>query len=81
VIETPPRLWAKNVCHVYSIRTRGRDTRRAHMTERHIQTAIHYPVPVQLQEAYRELGGKNGDFRVSEPAAATVLLLPRGPMM
>jgi dTDP-4-amino-4,6-dideoxygalactose transaminase len=44
-----------------------------------IQTGIHYPIPVHLQEAYREWGYKPGDFPCSEQAALSVLSLPMYP--
>jgi dTDP-4-amino-4,6-dideoxygalactose transaminase len=44
-----------------------------------IQCGIHYPVPVHLQPAARELGYQAGDFPVSEGVADTVLSLPMHP--
>ena len=44
-----------------------------------VQTAVHYPVPLHLQPAYRDLGYGPGDFPVSERLAAEVLSLPMFP--
>ena len=40
---------------------------------------MHYPIPVHLQPAYRDLGYHAGDFPVSERAAGEVLSLPMFP--
>jgi hypothetical protein len=44
-----------------------------------ISYGIHYPVPVHLQEAYRDLGYKRGDFPVTESLAEEILSLPMFP--
>ena len=46
------------------------------LKERGIQTGIHYPIPVHLQEAYADIGYKRGDLPVSELVANEVLSLP-----
>jgi dTDP-4-amino-4,6-dideoxygalactose transaminase len=40
---------------------------------------VHYPIPVHVQPAYRDLGYSAGDFPVCEAAAAEVLSLPMFP--
>ena len=44
-----------------------------------IACGIHYPVPIHLQEAYRFLGYKKGDFPIAEQLAAQELSLPMYP--
>ena len=58
-----------------------RDRWRAWLTDRDIQTGVHYPVPLHLQPAYRDLGYGAGDFPVSESVAREILSLPLFPEM
>lgn len=71
----------RHVYHVYAIRTGGRDALRGILESRGIQTGMHYPIPVHLQPAYRDLGYKEGDFPESEEIARRVLSLPLWPEM
>ncbi len=70
-----------HVYHIFSIRTKYRNELQAWLTEKGIATAIHYPVPVHLQQAYTYLGHKPGDFPVVEELAQTSLSLPLFPGM
>ncbi len=71
--------WAGPVYHLYAIRSQFRDGLSAYLRDRGIATGIHYPIPIHLQPAYRDLGYKKGDFPVSEAQAASVLSLPMYP--
>ena len=73
------RPGSKHVYQVFVVRLPDRDAWRAKLTEAGIQTGVHYPIPVHLQPAYRDLGYVRGDFPVSEAAAAEVLSLPMFP--
>jgi dTDP-4-amino-4,6-dideoxygalactose transaminase len=64
------------VWHLYVIQVSDRDGLRAHLDERGIATGIHYPIPIHLQTAYRDLGYRRGDFPVTERAANSILSLP-----
>jgi dTDP-4-amino-4,6-dideoxygalactose transaminase len=44
-----------------------------------ITSVVYYPVPLYLQPLYASLGGKPGDFRVSERASREVLSIPLYP--
>ena len=70
------RPGVRHVYHVYVVRLLQRDAWRAHLRTLGIQTGVHYPVPVHLQPAYRDLGYKEGDFPVAEAVAGEVLSLP-----
>lgn len=72
---------ATHVYHLYVIRTNRRDEYQKHLKDNGIDTLIHYPIPPHLQEAYRKLGFKKGDFPVAEELSETVLSLPMWPGM
>ena len=69
------------VNHLYVVRSPERDSLRAFLSEKGIQTLIHYPQPVHLQPAYSNLGYKPGSLPCSEAAAREVLSLPLYPEM
>jgi dTDP-4-amino-4,6-dideoxygalactose transaminase len=71
--------YAKPVFHLYVIRTVDREQLKTALAEAGIGTAIHYPVPLHMQVAYRGLGFKAGDFPVTEQVASEILSLPMFP--
>jgi dTDP-3-amino-3,4,6-trideoxy-alpha-D-glucose transaminase len=76
-VATPGcRAGAEPVFHLYVVRHRRRDLLLTALAERGIGTLIHYPVPVHLQEAYRDLGYPPGSLPLTEQAAREVLSLP-----
>jgi len=79
-IETPvSRPDARHVYCVYAVRTPHRDAVRAALAERDIQSAVHYPVPIHLMDAWADLGYTRGDFPVAEQMAQQELSLPMYP--
>ncbi len=78
ILPTVP-AWAEPVWHLYVVRTPHRDLLRERLTQRGIGVQIHYPIPPHLQEAYRELGLREGAFPISEQLHREVLSLPIGP--
>jgi dTDP-4-amino-4,6-dideoxygalactose transaminase len=81
VVTPVERDGCRHVYHVYAVRVRNRDATRARLQEQGIQTGVHYPIPIHLQPAYRDLGYSAGDFPVAERVAADVLSLPIFPEM
>ncbi len=71
----------KSVYNQYTIRTEKRDELIKQLNENGIPTAIHYPKPLHLQECFKYLGHKEGDFPVSEKISGQVLSLPMFPEM
>ena len=67
------------VWHLFVVRTQQRDDLQAYLNAHGIGTMIHYPVPPHLQQAYREMGLKEGAFPISEAIHREVLSLPMGP--
>ena len=71
----------KHVYHLYVIRTENRDALQAHLKERGIGTAIHYPKPVHLQPFYSNGMDRHGQFPVAEKICDEILSLPLYPEM
>ncbi len=64
------------VWHIFGIRCKRRDELESFLNERGIGTNKHYPIPIHLQECYRNLGFKRGDFPIAEEISATELSIP-----
>lgn len=69
----------EHVYHIYAVRVNERDRVLQALGEKGISCAIHYPIPVHLQEAYRGLGYGKGSFPVAERCAEEFLSLPMYP--
>lgn len=65
----------------YAIRVKNREQVMEGLKARGVPSLIHYPIPVHLQEAYRDAGYKAGDFPVAEKIADEILSLPLFPHM
>ncbi|KYH30669.1 dTDP-3-amino-3,6-dideoxy-alpha-D-galactopyranose transaminase [Clostridium tepidiprofundi DSM 19306] len=68
--------YSDSIWHVFIVRTKKRDKLQNYLKENGIGTLIHYPIPMHLQVAYKELGFKKGDFPIAEKIADEVLSLP-----
>ena len=64
------------VWHIFAIRCRRRDELEKYLNDNGIGTNKHYPIPIHLQECYRDLGYQKGDFPIAEEISATELSLP-----
>jgi dTDP-4-amino-4,6-dideoxygalactose transaminase len=79
VVRPMEMPYARHVYHIYAVRTRDRAELQRTLQAHGVQTGIHYPIPVHLQEAYRDLGYVVGDFPHTEQASNEVLSLPMYP--
>jgi dTDP-4-amino-4,6-dideoxygalactose transaminase len=69
------------VHHLFPVFSNARDHFQQHLLTQGVATAIHYPVPVNLQPAFSDLGIREGQLPVSEAAARRALSLPLYPKL
>jgi dTDP-4-amino-4,6-dideoxygalactose transaminase len=65
-----------HVWHLYVVRVPERDRVLGRLAAAGIDAGVHYPAPIHLQGAFRDLGYRRGDFPIAEAAAGDVLSLP-----
>lgn len=76
-MQIPTRAsYSSHTFHQYTIRTEQRNDLQKYLSEKGIPSMVYYPEAIHLQEAYRFLGYKKGDFPISEKLGKTVLSLP-----
>lgn len=73
--------YSEPVYHLYVIRSERREELTAKLKAAGVDSGLHYPVPIHLQEAYAYLGHQQGDFPETEKACGQVLSLPMFPYM
>lgn len=64
------------VWHIFGIRCAERDELEKYLNDNGIGTNKHYPISMHLQECYKDLGYKEGDFPIAEEISKTELSLP-----
>lgn len=74
VDESATSAWAQ-----YSVRVENRDEVQAKLKEQGIPTAVHYPMPLHLQECFSYLGQGKGSFPICEQVSNEILSLPMNP--
>jgi dTDP-4-amino-4,6-dideoxygalactose transaminase len=62
--------------HIFLIEIDKRDELQKLLDKKGVQTLIHYPIPIHLQECNKYLGYRKGDFPVAEKTAMKILSLP-----
>ncbi len=67
---------ALNVRHIYPILTSKRVDQKKYLAEKEIDTLIHYELPIHLQQSFKWLGYKKGDFPIAESVCNSELSLP-----
>lgn len=90
-VITPKEMsYAKHVYHLYVIQLNDgslessnklRDRLKEYLTQQGVNVGLHYPIPLHLQECFKSLGYKKGDFPNSERIAEAGLSLPMFPEM
>ena len=72
----PQRDYAKDTFHTFVIQVENRNELKNYLMKHGINTSIHYPTPIHLQDASKYLGYKKGDFPVTEKQSKKILTLP-----
>lgn len=76
-VKIPPRPNGyRETFSLYMAQFERRNELKKYLIENGIEAKIHYPVPLHLQEAAKDLGYKRGDFPVSETYGQKILSLP-----
>lgn len=78
-VKTPTKEeYAKHIFHQFTIRVEKRDELQKFLTTKNIPTAIHYPIPLHMQPAFRGFA-EEGSLPEAEKAAKEVISLPMHP--
>jgi len=72
---------SERVDHLFVVYVTDRDAVRARLEERGVQTGLHYPVPIHLQQPYQALGYQRADLPEAESACEQVISMPLYPEM
>jgi dTDP-4-amino-4,6-dideoxygalactose transaminase len=80
LVTPKERADAQHVYHLYVVCCAQRDALMAHLTERQIGCAVHYPLPVHRQHGYAErVNVRSGGLPVTERVCRQILSLPLYP--
>lgn len=79
ILPELPENEHEHVWHLFVIRTKSRNELQNYLTEKNIQTLIHYPIPPHQQNAYKEWS--NLSFPISEKIHNEVISLPISPVL
>jgi len=67
--------------YLFVVRVKKRDQLKRYLAKQGIETGIHYPIPIHLLPAFKNLGYNSGDFFQTEQAAKQILSLPMFPQL
>jgi len=68
-----------HVFHLFVIQAEERDKLIGYLKDNGVDIGLHYPVPIHLQEGYRNLKYKKGDFPIAEKSCKKIVSLPMHP--
>ena len=71
VVDSMVPVW-----HIFGLRCKNRTALEKHLNDKGIGTNKHYPIPIHMQDCYKDLGYKKGDFPVAEKISMTELSIP-----
>jgi dTDP-4-amino-4,6-dideoxygalactose transaminase len=71
--------YSTHIYHLFVVQTARRDALQEHLRAAGVETIIHYPIPIHLQQAYASLGHAPGAFPAAERLASSMLSLPMYP--
>lgn len=66
----------ESVWHIYGIRCKERGELEKYLNEKGIGTNKHYPIPMHMQECYKDLGIQKGELPIAEEISETELSIP-----
>ena len=82
ILQTPViKLNRSSAWGQYTLRVKNRDALRLKLKNYGIPTFIFYPVSLHLQECFKYLRHKQGDFLISEKTSKEVLSIPMNPFL
>ncbi|WP_274363652.1 DegT/DnrJ/EryC1/StrS family aminotransferase [Paenibacillus thermotolerans] len=70
-----------HIYHLFCVRTEHREALQEQLQRSGIQSGVYYPCPLHLQEAYKPLGYRHGDFQEAERASEQLLAIPISPFL
>lgn len=70
---------AGHVYNIYAVRAKDRDTLKDYLQKKGVQTGVHYPMGLHIQEVYKDLNYKLGDFPNTELVSSEIISLPMYP--
>lgn len=79
ILPQNPENPSEHVWHLFVVRTENRGALQNHLTEKGVQTLIHYPIPPHKQAAYKEWNKQS--YPITEKIHDEVLSLPISPVM
>jgi len=75
-LPAPTRRNSRDTYNTFIVQSKQREGLQKFLYEHQIGSAVHYPIPIHLQQAAKSLGYKNGDFPNTEEQAGKILSLP-----